>query len=270
MKLNACRLFTLPQVENAPLYMQAAAETASDFASFPQLQPPPEPEVAKFSSSLPRYQGVMADYLARMEAAQRKAEALELQRQQHMKGEEQEEEASGASAAIVAAAAEEDSQEPAQQGEGVQQPGPQGVMGDYMARMQAARAVHEQRSLAKGKQAQAIIPDLDTSDINRTGAVAINVALKPEVTRGVNTQLAHLAKVAAELKDLAGHVGQRAEGKQATALRPRKSRAEGIRSLGIPAMQPETNFSSAALQPIRPPLEVQDFSSVRDAPFKLD
>ena len=250
--------------------MQAAEETGGDFASFPQLQPLPEAEVAKFRSSLPRYQGVMADYLARMEAAQRKAELLELQRQQHMQSEEQEEEDAGASAAIVAAAAEAGSQERAQQQGGVQQPGPQGVMGDYMARMQAARALHEQRSLAKGKQAQAIIPDLDMSDINRTGATAISVALKPEVTRGVNTQLAHLAKVAAELKDLAGHVGQRAEGKQATALRPRKSRAEGIRSLGNLAMQPETSSSSAAVQPNRPPLELQDFSSVNDAPLKSD
>ena len=226
------------------LCLQAAAEPSVDFADFPRLDPSPESEVAKFQSTLPRYQGVMADYLARMEAAQRKAEALELQRQQHMH--EEEAERSMPSASIVAAAAEDEGRE--------QPPGPQGLMGDYAARLQAARALHEQRSLAKGKQAQAVIPELDTSDVNRTGAAAIDIVLKPEVSRGVNTQLAHLARVAAELKDLAGHVGQRAEGKQTTALKPRKSRING-------GLQAEVGPSNAEAQPIREALSLEDFSS---------
>ena len=201
----------------------------------------------------------MADYLARMEAAQRKAEALEMQRQQHMQ--QDEEDQSIPSSAIVAAAAEEEPPEP------VQPSGPQGVLGDYMASLQAARMLHEQRSLAKGKQAQAVIPELDISDANRTGAAAIDVVLKPEVSRGVNTQLAHLARVAAELKDLAGHVGQRAEGKQATALKPRKSRVNaGLQ----PGLQLDQGSSNVAAAPMGKLLPVEDFSSAQDAMPKSD
>ncbi|KAL0036582.1 hypothetical protein WJX79_001437 [Trebouxia sp. C0005] len=77
-----------------------------------------------------------------------------------------------------------------------------------------------------------------------------------QVSRGVNTQLAHLARVAAELKDLAGHVGQRAEGKLVARPDPRKS---GIRSL-----QPSVNsLSRADVQPIREPLNLEYFSSAK-------
>lgn len=231
--------------------LQTVAKPSSDFAEFPQLDPLPDQEVAKFQSTLPRYQGVMADYLARMEAAQRKAEALEMQRQQHMQQEEEEQTIPSA-----ANAAEEEARQPVQQG----QSGPQGMMGDYMARLQAARQLQE-RNLAKGKQAQAIIPDLDMSDVNQVGAAAVDVALKPEVSRGVNTQLAHLARVAAELKDLAGHVGQRAEGKQETALKPRKSRIGGGLKLQLNA----NSGSMAAGQPVRNALAAEDFSSAADA-----
>lgn len=233
--------------------LQTVASPSSDFADFPQLEASPESEAAKFQSTLPRYQGVMADYLARMEAAQRKAEALEMQRQQHML--EEQEEQSIPSAASVAATAEEEELQPVQRG----QSGPQGVMGDYMSRLQAARTLHE-RSHAKGKEARAVIPGLDTSDVNAVGAAAIDVVPKPEVSRGVNTQLAHLARVAAELKDLAGHVGQRAEGKQETALKPRKSRIKG----GL-KMQLETSSSNAAVQPVRQALAFEDFSSNEEA-----
>ncbi len=197
----------------------------------------------------------MADYMARMEAARRKAEALDMQRKQHMQ-EQEEVEASAASASIVAAAAEQE-----EAGSSTQAPPPssrpksaQGILGDYMSTLEAARAMQERQAAAKGKQAKAVIPDLDLDDINRTGSGPIDIVLKPEVSRGKNTQLQHLARVAAELKDLAGHVGQRAEGKQVARPDPRKS---GIRSL-----QPNMDSSSsAAVQPVRQPLNLEDFST---------
>ena len=194
----------------------------------------------------------MADYMARMEAGKRRAEALEM-RKQHLQ-EEAEVEASAASASIVAAAAiapgDEDI-ESSRPGSG-----PQGVLADYMSTLEAARGMQERRAAARGKQAQAVIPDLDMSDINRPGSASLDIELKPEVSRGVNTQLAHLARVAAELKDLAGHVGQRAEGKQLAKPEPRKT-IVGIRSIRLP----QEPSSSAAVQPGSQPLNLEDFSS---------
>ncbi|KAL0031209.1 hypothetical protein WJX77_009639 [Trebouxia sp. C0004] len=225
--------------------------------SFDPLFPPQETQVTEFKSELPQYQGVMADYMARLEAAKRKAEALEMQRQQHLQ-EREEVEASAASASIVAAAAEMEEAGPSIQAPPLSsQPksGPQGILGDYMSTLEAARARQERQAAAKGKQATAVIPDLDLGDINRIGSGPIDIVLKPQVSRGVNTQLAHLARVAAELKDLAGHVGQRAEGKQVARPDPRKS--------GIRTLQPSVNsFPRAEVQPIREPLNVEDFSSV--------
>ena len=215
--------------------------------------PPEELQVAplRTASSLPQYQGVMADYMARMEAAKRKAEALEMQRLQMQ--EQQEVEASGPSATIVAGAAELNEAGPSTQNPAAS-PGPQGLLGDYMSRLDAARAMQERQVPGQGKQAQATILDLDLGDINRTGSGPIEIQLKPKVTRGQNTQLAHLARVAAELKDLAGHVGQRAEGKQVAKPDPRKS---GIGSL----QQFRAAASSAAVQSSSQPLSSEDFSS---------
>ncbi|KAL0052656.1 hypothetical protein WJX82_005365 [Trebouxia sp. C0006] len=224
--------------------------------SFDPLFPPQETQVTEFKSALPQYEGVMADYMARLEAAKRKAEALEMQRQQHMQ-EPDEIEASAASASIVAAAAQMEEAGSSSQAPPLSsqpKPGPQGILGHYMSTLEAARARQGWQAAAKGKQATAVIPDLDLGDINRTGSGPIDIVLKPQVSRGVNTQLAHLARVAAELKDLAGHVGQRAEGKLVARPDPRKS---GIRSL-----QPSSNpFPRADVQPIREPLNVDDFSS---------
>ena len=205
-----------------------------------------------FKSALPQYQGVMADYMARIEAGKRRAEALEM-RKQHLQ-EEAEVEASAASASIVAAAAIA----PADEDVGSSRPdsGPQGMLADYMSTLEAARVMQERRAAARGKQAQAVIPDLDMSDINRPGSASLDIELKPEVSRGVNTQLAHLARVAAELKDLAGHVGQRAEGKQLAKPEPRKT-IVGIRSIRLP----QEPSSSAAVQPGSQPLNLEDFSS---------
>ena len=223
--------------------------------SFDSFLPPEETQVTKFKSALPQYQGVMADYMARMEAAKRKAEALEMQRQQHME-EEATIEASAASASIVAAAAQPIDEDLTAAGQTRPKSGPQGMLGDYMSTLEAARAMHERQAAAKGKQAKAVIPDLDLDDIERTGSAPIDIELKPEVSRGVNTQLAHLARVAAELKDLAGHVGKRAEGKQLARPNPRKS-AVGIRSIRL-TQEPS---SSAAVQPGSQPLRLEDFSS---------
>ena len=237
----------------ACLVQRGPGDREGSFASF---LAPEETQVTNFKSALPQYQGVMADYMARMEAAKRKAEALDLQRKHHLQ-DEAEVEASTASASIVAAAAQ-----PTADGMAVNaataQPrtGPQGMLGDYMATLEAARAMHERQAAAKGKQAKANILELDLDDINRTTSAPIAIELKPEVSRGVNTQLAHLAKVAAELKDLAGHVGQRAEGKQPIRPAPRKS-AVGIRSIPV-AQQPSAN---AAVQPGSQPLNLEDFSS---------
>ena len=208
--------------------------------------------MTNFKSALPQYQGVMADYIARMEAGKRRAEALEM-RKQHLQ-EEAEVEDSAASASIVAAAA----MAPADEDVGSSQPasGPQGMLADYMSTLEAARGMQERRAAARGKQPQAVIPDLDTSDINRPGSASLDIELKPEVSRGVNTQLAHLARVAAELKDLAGHVGQRAEGKQLAKPEPRKT-IVGIRSIRLP----QEPSSSAAVQPGSQPLNLEDFSS---------
>ena len=227
-------------------------------SSFDPLFPPQETPVTPFKSVLPHHQGVMADYMARLEAAKRKAEALEMQRQQHMQ-EQQEVEASAASASIVAAAAEtEEASSSTQAAPASAQAGPRGILGDYMSTLEAARARQERQAAGKGKQAQAVIPDLDLEDVNRTGSGPIDILLKPQVSRGVNTQLAHLARVAAELRDLAGHVGQRAEGKQVTRPNHRQS---GIRSL-----QPTNMDSSgAAVQPVRQQLNLEDFGPA-DAP----
>ena len=229
------------------------ATQAEQEGSFDPLFPPQDTQVSEFISALPQYKGVMADYMARLEAAKRKAEPLEMQRMQ----EPDEIEASAASASIVAAAAEMEEAGPSNQAPQLSsQPrsGPQGILGDYMSTLQAARARQERQAAAKGKQATAVIPDLDFGDINRTVSGPIAIVLKPQVSRGVNTQLAHLARVAAELKDLAGHVGQRAEGKLVTRPDPRKS---GIRSL-----QPSVSTSSCAdVQPIREALNMEDFSS---------
>ena len=208
--------------------------------------------MTNFKSALPQYQGVMADYMARMEAGKRRAEALEM-RKQHLQ-EEAEVEASAASTSIVAAAA----MAPADEDVGSSRPGsgPQGMLADYMSTLEAARGMQERQAAARGKQAQAVIPDLDTSDINRPGSASLDIELKPEVSRGVNTQLAHLARVAAELKDLAGHVGQRAEGKQLAKPEPRKT-IVGIRSIRLP----QEPSSSAAVQPGSQPLSLEDFSS---------
>jgi len=236
--------------------VQATQAEREREGSFDPLFPPQETQVTEFKSALPQYKGVMADYMARLEAAKRKAEALEMQRQQHMQ-EPDEIEASAASASIVAAAAEMEEAGPSNQAPQLSsQPksGSQGILGDYMSTLEAARARQERQAAAKGKQATAVIPDLDLGDINRTGSGPIDIVLKPQVSRGVNTQLAHLARVAAELKDLAGHVGQRAEGKLVARPDPRKS---GIRSLQ-PSVKP---FSRADVQPIREPLNMEDFSS---------
>ena len=224
--------------------------------SFDPLFPPDETQVTTFKSALPQYQGVMADYMARMEAGKRKAEALEM-RKQHLQ-EEAEVEASAASASIVAAAAAEPPDEDARASSG-----PQGMLGDYMSTLEAARGMQERRAAARGKQAQAVIPDLDLDDINRPGSAALDIELKPEVSRGVNTQLAHLARVAAELKDLAGHVGQRAEGKQLARPDPRKT-IVGIRAIRLP----QEPSSSAAMQPGSRPLKLEDFSSAESPHFK--
>lgn len=191
--------------------------------------------------------------MARMEAAKRKGEALEMQRKQHLQ-EEAVVEASAASASIVAAAAAPADESIAASSR--PKSGPQGMLGDYMSTLEAARAMHERQAAAKGKQAKAVIPDLDLDDINRTGSARIDIELKPEVSRGVNKQLAHLARFAAELKDLAGHVGQRAEGKQLARPHPRKT-AVGIRSIPLP----QELSSSAAVQPGSQPLKLEDFSS---------
>jgi hypothetical protein len=229
------------------------ATQAEQEGSFDPLFPPQETQVTEFKSALPQYKGVMADYMARLEAAKRKAEALEMQRQQHMQ-EPDEIEASAASASIVAAAAKMEEAGSSNQAPPLSTQGPQGILGDYMSTLEAARSRQERQAAAKGKQATAVIPDLDLGDINRTGSGPIDIVLKPQVSRGVNTQLAHLARVAAELKDLAGHVGQRAEGKLVARPDPRKS---GIRSL-----QPSVNpFSRADVQRIREPLNMEDFSS---------
>ncbi|KAA6418593.1 MAG: hypothetical protein FRX49_11418 [Trebouxia sp. A1-2] len=234
------------------------ATQADQEGSFDPLFPPQENQVTEFKSALPQYTGVMADYMARLEAAKRKAEALEMQRRQHLQ-EPEEVEASAASASIVAAAAEMEEAGPSNQAPLLSsQPksGPQGILRDYMSTLEAARARQERQAAAKGKQATAVIPDLDLGDINRTGSEPIDIVLKPQVSRGVNTQLAHLARVAAELKDLAGHVGQRAEGKLVARPDPRKS---GIRSL-----QPSVNsLSRADVQPIREPLNLEYFSSAK-------
>ena len=192
--------------------MQATQAEREREGSFDPLFPPQETQVTEFKSALPQYEGVMADYMARLEAAKRKAEALEMQRQQHMQ-EPDEIEASAASASIVAAAAQMEEAGSSSQAPPLSsqpKPGPQGILGHYMSTLEAARARQGWQAAAKGKQATAVIPDLDLGDINRTGSGPIDIVLKPQVSRGVNTQLAHLARVAAELKDLAGHVGQRA------------------------------------------------------------
>lgn len=220
--------------------------------SFDALFPPQEEtQVTHFKSSLPQYQGIMADYMARLEAGKRKAEALQLQRQQDM---QQQAEVEASAASIVAAAAATDDESHSMQEPARPRSGPQGVLGDYMSILEAARARQERQAAAKGKQAQADIPDLDLGDINRPGSGPIEIVLKPEVSRGKNTQLAHLARVAAELKDLAGHVGQRAEGKQLARPPPRKS---GIRSLQN-IQEPST---SSAVQPSSQPLNLEDFNS---------
>lgn len=208
--------------------------------------------MTNFKSALPQYQGVMADYMARMEAGKRRAEALAM-RNQHLQ-EEAEVEASAASLSIVAAAAIAPPDEDVTPSR--QEAGPQGMLGDYMSTLAAARGMQERRAAARGKQAQAVIPDLDVSDINRPGSASLDIELKPEVSRGVNTQLAHLARVAAELKDLAGHVGQRAEGKQLAKPEPRKT-IVGIRSIRMP----QEASPSAAVQPGSQPLHLEDFSS---------
>ena len=210
--------------------------------------------MTNFKSALPQYQGVMADYMARMEAGKRRAEALEM-RKQHLQ-EEAEVEASAASASIVAAAAIAPADEEVGSSRPLAGSGPQGMLADYMSTLEAARGMQERRAAARGKQAQAVIPDLDMSDINRPGSASLDIELKPEVSRGVNTQLAHLARVAAELKDLAGHVGQRAEGKQLAKPEPRKT-IVGIRSIRLP----QEPSSSAAVQPGSQPLNLEDFSS---------
>ncbi|KAL3159765.1 hypothetical protein ABBQ38_010171 [Trebouxia sp. C0009 RCD-2024] len=200
----------------------------------------------------------MADYMARLEAGKRRAEALEM-RKQHIK-EVTEVEASAASASIVAAAAEAPSEDAT-----ASRPdsGPQGMLRDYTSTLEAARGMQERRAAARAKQAKAVIPDLDLDDINRPGSASLDIELKPEVSRGVNTQLAHLARVAAELKDLAGHVGQRAEGKQLAKPEPRKT-IVGIRSIRF-LQEPS---SSAAVQPGSQPLNVEDFSSGEDPHYK--
>ena len=163
-------------------------------------------------------------------------------------------EASAASAAIVAAAAIEAPSEDVTAL--TSESGPQGMLRDYTSTLEAARRMQERRAAARAKQARAVIPDLDLDDINRPGSASLDIELKPEVSRGVNTQLAHLARVAAELKDLAGHVGQRAEGKQLAKPEPRKT-IVGIRSIRFP----QEASSSAAVQPGSHPLNLEDFSS---------
>lgn len=216
--------------------------------SFDPLFPPDETQVTQYKSALPQYQGVMADYMARLEAGKRRAEALET-RKQHL---EEAADVETSAASIVAAAATEAPDVTASRPDS----GPQGMLRDYMSTLEAARGMQERRAAARGKQAKAVIPDLDLDDINRPGSAALDIELKPEVSRGVNTQLAHLARVAAELKDLAGHVGQRAEGKQVAKPEPRKTMV-GIRSIRLP----QEASSSAAVQPGSQPLNVEDFSS---------
>ncbi|KAL3157742.1 hypothetical protein ABBQ32_012167 [Trebouxia sp. C0010 RCD-2024] len=227
--------------------------------SFDPLFPAEETQVSQFQSALPQYQGVMADYMARLEAGKRRAEALEM-RKQHIK-EATEVEASAASASIVAAAATEALSEDATASR--PESGSQGMLRDYTSTLEAARGMQERRAAARVKQAKAVIPDLDLDDINRPGSASLDIELKPEVSRGVNTQLAHLARVAAELKDLAGHVGQRAEGKQLAKPEPRKT-IVGIRSIRF-LQEPS---SSTAVQPGSQPLNLEDFSSGEDPHYK--